>query len=294
VKGIILAGGTGTRMRPLSAVLNKHLLPVFDKPMIYFPLSYLIDCGIREILIITSPGFGGAFRQLLGNGSRFGVTLQYEEQSDAAGVPEAFLIGARFVNNDPVCLVLGDNVFIGLNLPTFLCRLANGFVSGGLILGCHVKDPRPYGVVKSTRDGEIIGLEEKPANFTVDHRYQAVPGLYFYDSSVTLACCRLEPSQRVELEIMDLNAVYFGRGLLEKVDLPSGVQWYDAGTPESLLRVARCVHAFQKRHGVLVGSPEAAAYRRNFITKEQLQMVASRYGYAHPYGAALLRSIGAT
>jgi glucose-1-phosphate thymidylyltransferase len=267
MKGIILAGGRGTRLNPLTLVMSKQLLPVYDKPMVYYPLSMLMLAGIREILVISTPEDLPNFQRLLGDGSQWGLSFSYVEQDQPRGLADAFRVGADFIGGDSACLILGDNIFFGHGLPEMLRRAA-ALKAGALIFAYAVRDPERYGVVEFDSDGLVLSLEEKP---TQPKSNFAVPGIYFYDSKVVELAANLQPSKRGELEITDLNRLYLERGELHVDTLGRGVAWLDAGTHESLLQSAGFVQAVQERQGMMISCPEVIAYRMGYINEEQLR-----------------------
>ena len=271
MKGIILAGGRGTRLHPLTLPVSKQLLPVYDKPMVYYPLSMLMLAGIRDILVISTPEDLPLFRRLLGEGAQWGLHFSYAEQSKPRGLADAFRIGAEFVDNQPACLILGDNVFFGTGLPDTLRRAAD-LSEGALVFAYAVKDPERYGVIEFDDSGRVLSLEEKPAHPKSDY---AVPGMYFYDSQVTQLAAQLEPSSRGELEITDLNRLYIEKGQLRVDVLGRGIAWLDAGTHESLLQTANFVHAVQERQGLMISCPEEIAFRKGYISAAQLGALAA-------------------
>jgi glucose-1-phosphate thymidylyltransferase len=279
MKGIILAGGSGTRLYPLTKVVSKQMLPVYDKPMIYYPLSVLMLAGIREILIISTPHDLPGFRELFGDGSRLGLSISYAEQPRPEGLAQAFLIGKSFIGGDPVALILGDNIFFGQGFSKILRESAK-LTHGGLIFGYLVKDPERYGVVEFDRDNRAIGIEEKP--LTPKSRY-AVPGLYFYDNDVIAIAEAVRPSSRGELEITDINNEYLRRGTLRVEPLGRGFCWLDTGTHESLQQAASYVQAVQERQGLKIACIEEIAYQLGYIDADQLQglaadMLKNQYG----------------
>jgi glucose-1-phosphate thymidylyltransferase len=277
-KGIVLAGGSGTRLHPLTLTVSKQLLPVYDKPMIYYPLSCLFFAGIREILIISTPQDLPQFRRLLGNGSQWGVSFKYAEQPNPGGLAQAFTIGREFVGDDSVTLVLGDNIFYGQGLQNLLQQAASQS-EGATIFGYPVSDPERYGVVELGPNNQAISLEEKPKH---PKSRLAVPGLYFYDNEVVELAAKLKPSPRGELEITDINRIYMERGRLRVVTFSRGFAWLDAGTHESLLDAGNFIAAVEKRQGLKIGCLEEIAYRKNFISREELEKLAA--GNARGYG----------
>jgi glucose-1-phosphate thymidylyltransferase len=270
MKGIILAGGSGSRLFPITRGVSKQLLPVYDKPMIYYPLSVLMLAGIREILVISTPEDLPAFKRILKDGSQLGLALSYKEQPRPEGLAQAFIIGDKFIGGDTVCLILGDNIFYGPNLTKILARAVQ-LDKGGLILGYMVKDPERYGVVDFDAGGRVVGIEEKPHKPKSNY---AVPGLYFYDNSVIQIAKNLKPSQRGELEITDVNLTYLRRGDLRVELLGRGYAWLDTGTHEALQQAASYVQAIQERQGLKIACLEEIAYRQGYITKDQLQSLA--------------------
>jgi len=270
MKGIILAGGAGSRLYPLTLVASKQLQPVYDKPMVYYPLTTLIEGGIRDLCLISTPHDLPRFKQMLGDGSRFGVTLEYREQPEPKGIAQAFLIGESFVGKDNVALILGDNIFYGSDV--FYRKIAE-FKSGAMIFGYHVHDPERYGVVEFDGEGRAISIEEKPKQPKSDY---AVPGLYLYDNSVVAIAKSLKPSARGELEISDLNVVYLQRKELHVHRLSRGFAWLDAGTSSSLHDASAYVQAIEKRAGIKIGCPEEAAFRAGFLKLDQLEELTGR------------------
>lgn len=278
MRGIILAGGTGSRLHPITLGISKQLVPVYDKPMIYYPLSTLILAGIRDILIITTPQDQEQFQRLLGDGSQFGVNLTYARQPEPAGLAQAFIIGAEHIGNGSVALVLGDNIFYGQGMGTQLRRFAD--VDGGAIFGYWVSDPRAYGVVEFNADGRAVSLEEKPENPKSSY---AVPGLYFYGNDVVDIARDLKPSPRGELEITDVNRVYLEQQRLQVEVLPRGTAWLDTGTFDSLNDASNFVRTVESRQGLKIGAPEETAWRMGFLSDNGLReraeaLVKSGYG----------------
>jgi len=266
MKGIILAGGSATRLFPLSKAISKQIMPVYDKPMIYYPLSTLMLAGISEVLIISTPRDLPMFRDLLGTGEELGMSFQYKIQDIPNGLAQAFVLGAEFLNGEPGCLILGDNMFYGQNFSTMLKRAAN-MDKGACVFGYYVKDPRAYGVVEFDADGKVLSLEEKPEH---PKSHYAVPGLYFYDSTVTAKAAALEPSARGEYEITDLNKVYLEEGTLQVEIFGRGFAWLDTGNCDSLLDASNFVSTIQNRQGFYVSCIEEIAWRNGWINKDQL------------------------
>jgi len=282
MKGIILAGGSGTRLYPLTLGVSKQLLPVYDKPMIYYPLSVLMLAGMREILIISTPVDLPVFRRLLGDGSRLGITFSYAEQPRPDGLAQAFIIGREFIGGDTVCLILGDNIFYGPGLSKIL-REAVKLKRGGLIFGYPVRDPERYGVVEFDGDHRVVGIEEKPKAPKSNY---AVPGLYFFDNDVIRIAAALKPSARGELEITDVNLAYLRRGDLRVEPLGRGFAWLDTGTHDALQQAASYVQAIQERQGLKISCVEEIAYRLGYIDRGQLLALASEYS-KNDYGRYL-------
>ncbi|WP_413543912.1 glucose-1-phosphate thymidylyltransferase RfbA [Citricoccus nitrophenolicus] len=269
MKGIILAGGTGSRLHPITLGVSKQLVPVYDKPMIYYPLSTLILAGIQDILIITTPHDAESFHRLLGDGSRFGINLTYRDQPSPDGLAQAFLLGENHIGTDTVALVLGDNLFYGTGMGDQLQRFQQ--IDGGAVFGYQVKDPSAYGVVEFDRHGRVLSLEEKPAH---PRSTYAVPGLYFYDNGVIDIARELKPSPRGELEITDVNRAYLAQGRLQVSILPRGTAWLDTGTFDDLNDASDFIRTVEKRQGLKVSAPEEVAWRRGFLTDEDLRRVA--------------------
>lgn len=284
MKGIILAGGHGTRLYPLTLAMSKQLLPVYDKPMIYYPLSMLMLAGIREVLVISTPDALPLFRQLLRDGSQWGMSFHYVEQSAPRGLAEAFLLDKQFINNQPVCLILGDNIFYGHGLPEQL-RAASRLTDGALIFAYPVRDPERYGVVEFDADGRAVSIEEKPQQ---PRSHFAVPGLYFYDRQVVDIASNLQPSPRGEIEITDVNRVYLAQQHLQVAQLGRGTAWLDAGTHESLLQAALFVQALQERQGMMISCPEEIAWRMGYIDDAQLHRLGQGMK-SNQYGQSLLQ-----
>ena len=284
MKGILLAGGHGTRLYPLTTSLSKQILPVYDKPMIYYPLSMLMLAGIREILIVSTPTALPLYRALLQDGSQWGMQFEYVEQSKPRGIADAFVVGREFVGDSTVCLALGDNIFYGHGLPEKL-QAAATLNSGACIFAYPVSDPRRYGVVEFDATGKALSIEEKPQRPRSNY---AVPGVYFYDNRVIEVARHLKPSARGEIEITDINNFYLERGELKVETLGRGFAWLDAGTHESLLQAANFVFALQERQGMMISCPEEIAFRRGFISRDQFRALAESLQTNH-YGLYLLQ-----
>ena len=286
MKGIILAGGRGTRLHPLTLTVSKQLLPVYDKPMVYYPLSMLMLAGIRDILVISTPEDLPLFRHLLGSGEQWGLQFSYAEQDQPRGLADAFRVGADFVGNEPACLILGDNIFFGHSLPEILQRAA-ALKEGALIFAYPVRDPQRYGVVEFNPDGKVLNIEEKPKRPRSNY---AIPGIYFYDSQVVEMAITLQPSARGEIEITDLNRLYLEREQLRVEVLGRGYAWLDAGTHESLLQASTFIQAVEERQGMMISCPEEIAFRKGFIDKKQFQKLADAMNN-NSYGRYLQRLV---
>ncbi|HZW62702.1 MAG TPA: glucose-1-phosphate thymidylyltransferase RfbA [Flavobacteriaceae bacterium] len=269
MKGIILAGGSGTRLHPLTLSVSKQLMPIYDKPMIYYPLSTLMYSGIREILIISTPKDLPLFKDLLGDGKKYGCEFHYAVQNEPKGLAEAFIIGETFIGKDKVALILGDNIFYGTGLSQLL--QANNNPNGGIIYAYRVHDPERYGVVEFNADGKVISIEEKPSKPKSNY---AVPGIYFYDNNVVEISKKIKPSPRGELEITDVNKVYLEQGKLHVSILDRGTAWLDTGTFQSLMQAAQFVEVIEERQGLKIGSIEAAAFEMGYITEERFKKLA--------------------
>lgn len=287
MKGIILAGGSGTRLYPITLAVSKQLLPVYDKPMIYYPLSTLMQAGINEILIISTPIHLEMFKTLLGDGSKLGMRLEYKIQEKPVGLADAFRLGADFIGSDNVSLILGDNMIYGPGLEDML-REASSLKEGGVIFGYEVSDPTSYGVVEMAEDGTALSIEEKPLN---PKSNLAVPGLYFYDNNVVKIANEIKPSARGELEITDVNRIYMDNGNLKVIPLGRGFAWFDTGTPDRLNDAADFVKAIELRQGTQIACLEEIAYKNNWITKEQTLELAEKYKKTE-YGKYIKKVVG--
>ena len=283
MKGIILAGGRGTRLYPLTIAISKQILPVYDKPMVYYPLSMLMLAGIREILVISTPEALPGFKELLKDGSQWGLKFEYAEQAEPRGLADAFLVGREFIEGSPVCLILGDNIFYGQGMPSLLQECAS-LAEGAIIFGYKVNDPQRYGIVEFDDQDNVLSIEEKPA---VPRSSYAVPGIYFYDNQVVSLAESIEPSARGELEITDLNKAYLKNGQLKAKLFGRGVAWLDAGTHESLLQAAMFIEAIQQRQGLMISCPEEIAYHMGYISREQLRELGKSLA-GNSYGEYLL------
>ena len=286
MKGIILAGGSGTRLYPLTIAVSKQLMPVYDKPMIYYPLSTLMLAGIREILIITTPEDQAGFKKLLGDGSQLGCRFEYVVQPSPDGLAQAFILGADFIGNDPVALILGDNIFYGAGMGTFLKTKTNP--DGAVVFAYHVHDPERYGVVEFDKDFKALSIEEKPA--TPKSNY-AVPGLYFYDNDVVAIAKDMKPSPRGELEITDVNKIYLEKNKLEVGVLRRGTAWLDTGTFDSLMEAGEFINVIEKRQGMKIGCIEEIAYRNGWINDTEMQALAQKF-FKSGYGVYLQKLVG--
>lgn len=284
MKGIILAGGSGTRLFPLTKVTSKQLLPVYDKPMVFYPLSTLMQAGIREILIISTPTDLPNFRTLLGDGSQFGIKLEYCVQPSPDGLAQAFLLGESFIGDEPCAMILGDNIFYGNHFEEYLARAKKNAENGkATIFGYHVNDPQRFGIVEFDKNGKVLSVEEKPQKPKSNY---CITGLYFYDKRVVEYAKRVNPSARNELEITDLNRLYLDAGDLNAELLGRGFAWLDTGTMDSLLEASEFVQMVSKRQAITISAPEEVAYNNGWITKEQLMKSAEEYGKS-PYGEHL-------
>jgi glucose-1-phosphate thymidylyltransferase len=285
MKGIILAGGSGTRLHPITLGISKQLVPIYDKPMIYYPLSTLINAGIREILVITTPHDAEQFKRLLGDGSQFGIDLTFAEQAEPNGLAQAFVIGAEFIGTDSVALVLGDNIFYGPGLGSTLSRFKH--LDGGAVFAYWVAEPSAYGVVEFDEAGKAISLEEKPV---VPKSNYAVPGIYFYDNDVIEIAAKLEKSPRGEYEITDVNRAYLERGKLKVEVLPRGTAWLDTGTFDSMTDASEYVRTIERRQGLKIGAPEEVSWRQGFLSDDELRDRANKL-LKSGYGQYLIQTL---
>lgn len=283
MKGIILAGGKGTRLFPLTISVSKQMLPVYDKPMIYYPLSMLMLAGIREVLVISTPDALPGFRELLKDGSQWGMQFEYAEQAEPRGLADAFLVGRDFVGNSPVCLILGDNIFYGEGLGA-LMKESSMLTEGAVIFGYRVNDPERYGIMEFDEKENVLSIEEKPKQPKSNY---AVPGIYFYDNQVVKYAESLKPSTRGEIEITDLNKIYLEKGKLKAKIFGRGVAWLDLGTHQSLLQGAMFIEAIQQRQGLMIACVEEIAYRAGYISLEQLEELGNRFA-GNSYGQYIL------
>tara|TARA_R110000796_G_scaffold94869_2_gene199786 strand:+ start:2184 stop:3053 length:870 start_codon:yes stop_codon:yes gene_type:complete len=283
MKGIVLAGGLGTRLFPLTVSISKQLLPVYDKPMIYYPISTLMSMGIQDVLIITSEHDNQLFKNLLGDGSQFGCRFEYKIQYNPVGLADAFILGEDFIGEDSVCLILGDNIFSGIDFSKTKKRIKS--LKGGMVFAYEVNDPERYGVVSFDKDNKVTSIEEKP---TIPKSRFAIPGLYFYDNTVIEVAKNIKPSSRGELEITDVNKVYLEKGDLQVQRLKRGVAWLDTGTFESLTQAGQYVQSIEDRQGIKIGCLEEIAYNHKWITKEELLKISDKYR-KNSYGEYLKR-----
>ncbi len=283
MKGIILAGGKGTRLFPLTISVSKQMLPVYDKPMIYYPLSMLMLAGIREVLVISTPDALPGFRELLKDGSQWGMQFEYAEQAEPRGLADAFLVGRDFIGDSPVCLILGDNIFYGEGLGA-LMKESSMLTEGSIIFGYRVNDPERYGIMEFDEKENVLSIEEKPKQPKSNY---AVPGIYFYDNQVVKYAESLKPSTRGEIEITDLNKIYLEKGKLKAKIFGRGVAWLDLGTHQSLLQGAMFIEAIQQRQGLMIACIEEIAYRAGYISREQLEELGNRFA-GNSYGQYIL------